>query len=509
MLTNSLKRLAARTAMLIASTAVALSVMTAPAHAGLKEAMNQMFVVTSTNPQAINTQRLKGIYGGSMTLRTISSGINVIQFAPPRIDAGCGGIDIFFGSFSFINGAQFEQLIRSIAANAVGFAIKAAIKAMCSPCSTLIAELETAMRQLNAMAKNTCAIGQALIPGKDGDVMRGKLMEQASSIGSRLSTAIGNFSDAMKAENNKTASSPNETATGTGAGASGTAANQVAGNNPMDGNVVYRAAQESLSNGANSLSAFVSQNDAIRMVMGLYGVSIFNPDKTGESCSAGVPPERCVKEVQRFAPTITTWDNLLYPRKHDEEGVKVLTCAGVDCRSVVPQNLPLSSWGGVTDVINIGLFGTPTLPATAFETTPDSIVGSFVHKNGGAILNSQAQAITRIIPAPIMNLMMETQNMGEAATLLLGFQFADVLPQYLAYIMATELQGIGANVFSGQTTVDMPDNYGTNLKRKAQELDSLRPKAGDLAKMLNETTKSVITMQNLTRSPYKADQSSK
>lgn len=504
MLKKSIHRFAARVAMWSAGAAMAISLISAPAHAGLKEAMNQMFVTASTNPQAISTQRLKGIYGGSMSLRAISSGINVVQFAPPRIDAGCGGIDIFFGSFSFINGAQFEQLIRSIAANAVGFAIKAAISQMCEPCGKLISELEAAMRELNAMAKNTCAIGSALFDDKS----RNKLMEQASNIGKRISTALGSFSDETKAENTRTASSPNEMAKGSGAGAGGGASSQVAEQNPMDGNVVYRAATESLSNGANTLRAFVSQNDAIRMVMGLYGVSIFNPDRSGQACPAGTPAERCVKEVERFAPTITTWDNLLYPRKHDEQGTMVLTCAGSDCRSVSPQRLPLSSWGGVTDAVNMGLFGTVDLPATPAETTPDSIVGTFVHKNGGAILNSQAQALTRIITAPILSMMMEVQNMDGAA-LLLGYQFAEVLPQYLAYKMAIELQGIGANVFSGQTKTDMPDNYAVNLKLKAEGLNAIRPKDGDLAKLLNETTQSIITMQQLTRSQYKSDPSNK
>ncbi|NEH47161.1 TraH family protein, partial [Rhizobium leguminosarum] len=105
-------------------------VMPGESQAGLKEAMNDMFVTTSTSAQTYNSQRLMGVYGGSLSIRSPGRGINIVQFAPPRIDAGCGGIDIFFGSFSFINGAQFEQLLRSIAANATGFAVKAAIKLM-------------------------------------------------------------------------------------------------------------------------------------------------------------------------------------------------------------------------------------------------------------------------------------------------------------------------------------------------------------------------------------------
>jgi conjugative transfer pilus assembly protein TraH len=38
------------------------------------------------------------------------------HFVPPSFDAGCGGIDLFAGSFSFISAEQFQNLLRAIAA---------------------------------------------------------------------------------------------------------------------------------------------------------------------------------------------------------------------------------------------------------------------------------------------------------------------------------------------------------------------------------------------------------
>lgn len=477
---------------------VAATTMTAPAHAGLKEAMNQMFVSTSTDPQAINTQRLKGMYGGAMTLRPLSAGISVVQFAPPRIDAGCGGIDIFFGSFSFINGAQFEQLIRSIAANAVGFAIKAAIDRMCEPCGKLIAELDDAMRKLNAMSKNTCAIANQL-SSADG---RKQLMNQAESIGASLMNAAGHASDAIKSENWKLISSPNETAKGKSPGAGASAAAAIAESNPFDGNVVYLAAKQSMANGTNSLRAFLSEKDAISLVMGLYGVAIFNPDPKGESCPPGTPAERCVKLVEKKEPTITTWDNLMYPRKHHENGVPVFQCGGADCRDVTASNISLATWGGVEDAVNIALFGNPSLPLTGEMTTPDSLVGSFVHKSSSATLSASAKRIANIIPMPILSMLTEVQHIDGAA-MTLGMHLSDALPRYFAYQLAVEMQGIGANVFSGQTAKDMPTEFRVNLSQKAQNLIAIKPPEGELIKIFNETTKAIINMNLLTASKLK------
>lgn len=489
----TLKSIAVSMAVMVAATT-----MTAPAHAGLKEAMNQMFVSASTDAQVINTQRLKGMYGGSMTLRPMSAGISVVQFAPPRIDAGCGGIDIFFGSFSFINGAQFEQLIRSIAANAVGFAIKAAIDRMCEPCGKLIAELDDAMRKLNAMTKNTCAIANQLST-QEG---RQKLMESASAIGGHLSRAAGHAADSMKAENWKLFSSPNETASGKSPGTGASAAAAVAESNPFDGNVVYIAAKKSMANGTNSLRAFLSEQDAISLVMGLYGVAVFNPDPKGESCPAGTPPERCVKLVEKKEPTITTWDNLMYPRKHHENGVPAWTCGGSECRDLTGTFIPLSTWGGVEDAVNVALFGSPLMPLSPQMTTPDSLVGSFVHKSTSATLSPSAMRIAKIIPMPVLSMLTEVQHI-EGAAMTLGMHLSDALPRYFAYQMALEMQGIGANVFSGQTAKDMPTEFRTNLMQKAQNLIAIKPPEGELVKIFNETTQAIINMNKLTGSKLK------
>jgi len=140
-----------------------------------------MFLSTSTSAQAIKTQRLNGIYGGSMTIRSPVSSISIAQFAPPRISAGCGGVGYIFGSFSFINGAQFEQLLRTIAANAVGYAIKAALKTMCDPCNAIIGELEKAVRELNSLAKNTCAVAQSMVEGSIATKMQETVKKNRNS----------------------------------------------------------------------------------------------------------------------------------------------------------------------------------------------------------------------------------------------------------------------------------------------------------------------------------------
>ncbi|MBQ1557090.1 MAG: conjugal transfer protein TraH, partial [Pseudomonas sp.] len=108
-MTQRPRKLLLRLVSTVLASAIALTSM--PSQAGLKEAVRGMYMSSVTDPQAVSTLRANGFYGGQVSVRPISQNFTVIQFSRPKIDAGCGGIDAFFGSFSFINGEQFQQLI--------------------------------------------------------------------------------------------------------------------------------------------------------------------------------------------------------------------------------------------------------------------------------------------------------------------------------------------------------------------------------------------------------------
>lgn len=491
-----MKRLWLRVNALALAVTVSFTAMPTSSHAGLKEAMNQMFVSSSTSPQMIETQRLMGVYGGAMSLRPAGQGINIIQFAPPSIDAGCGGIDIFFGSFSFINGAQFEQLIRSIAANAVGFAIKSAINGMCSPCGAILEELEQAIRDLNSMARNTCAIANAMFDPK----AREKLVDKARGIGERLKTVVSKTADAIASINQSQSEKPAKTAEGGGSQATKDA-------NPVTGNIVYRAAKETLNSGTNTLRNFMSEKEAIEMVIGLFGTVIMPPPNNADKC-AETPDERCGQQPKSIGPSITTWGMLFEPEKFSPNGVTVNKCMNSDCTSMTTGTIPLNSWGGIDKIINLGMFGVEDpmfVGPSGF--TANSIVGSFVHKVPltNQNIDQRARMLVAMVPLPILSAMREVQHI-KGGPEMLGYQIAQMLPPYFEYVLASELLSIGSNVFTGQSKVSPPEGFTENLTLKAQTLQ--RPAAGDLANMMNKSIESVRNMRALTGSNLQTSGSS-
>jgi conjugative transfer pilus assembly protein TraH len=66
-----------------------------------------------------------GFYtGGRVFARSRVNNADLLSLQYPHYRAGCGGIDLFLGGFSYINAQQFIQLLRNIGSNASGYAFK-------------------------------------------------------------------------------------------------------------------------------------------------------------------------------------------------------------------------------------------------------------------------------------------------------------------------------------------------------------------------------------------------
>lgn len=116
-----------------------------------------------TNGGAWETTRRGVVSGGSLSNRSRIMEPNIVSFRPPSADAGCGGIDMFGGSFSFINEQQLVQLLRSIASNAKGYAFQLALEGMCPECARQIEAFQKKIQKLNQHFGNSCQMAQGIV----------------------------------------------------------------------------------------------------------------------------------------------------------------------------------------------------------------------------------------------------------------------------------------------------------------------------------------------------------
>jgi conjugative transfer pilus assembly protein TraH len=157
--------------------ALALSVPTVT-QAGALDAMLEGVYTNTTDSGAFQSQRMGHFQGGSFYARFPTKSINVAMFDPPRIQAGCGGIDLFGGSFSFVSGEEIVQILRSIGQNALGLLFQMGIQAISQPLSALLSHWSDKLQAMNQSLRNTCAAANKLVsivtdgPTQDFGAMR-------------------------------------------------------------------------------------------------------------------------------------------------------------------------------------------------------------------------------------------------------------------------------------------------------------------------------------------------
>src|SRR5258708_1659971 len=75
------------------------------AHADMNQSLANMFngwaAIAATHPGAYQSQTRGALMGGSLSLRIPQENFSLATVAPPRFKAGCQGIDMYLGSFSY------------------------------------------------------------------------------------------------------------------------------------------------------------------------------------------------------------------------------------------------------------------------------------------------------------------------------------------------------------------------------------------------------------------------
>lgn len=161
--------------MMLSAAAVALSASTASADVGsdLRDFWERTGGgVNVTKPTAYQGQQAGYATLGSIRLRTAPRNSQLAAIQLPSIRAGCGGIDIFGGAFSFITKEELIALMEGIMQNAAGFAFELALESLSPATQEIVAKLRDLIQQVNSTNINSCEAGQLLVgslwPRMDG-----------------------------------------------------------------------------------------------------------------------------------------------------------------------------------------------------------------------------------------------------------------------------------------------------------------------------------------------------
>jgi len=238
-----------------------------------------------TTPGAFRGQAMNLYTGGSLMMRAPGRNYPLINTQLPSMRAGCGGIDIYGGAFSFINKQQFIALLRNIGSNAVGYAFKLALQSISPDIDKLLTELQDQMNKINAMNINSCEAAQALVNG-----VVGEFDSSVQSGCANISQYLGSVTDRAEARLTCATNAPSVVKT-----AANSADPNVRNVTFIKGNITWLA--------LNQVGGNISQQER-ELIMSLIGTVILTPpDDDGNGASP------------RYAePTITGLRDLLLGR---------------------------------------------------------------------------------------------------------------------------------------------------------------------------------------------------
>lgn len=216
-----------------------------------------------TSPKAYDTARRGVFSGGQVFIKNPTKRVTPVTVTAPSFSAGCGGIDIYGGSFSFINADQMIETFQAIGSNALGYGIKLAVQAGCPTCEQVMTSLEKTAQMINSMNIDSCQAAQGIV-GAGVDFATTSQSDTAS----KTKLAAGGFADDFSSAwtwANEEPDSPSEALK---------SKNPSAYAKEITGNITWRSLQET-----DAKTVFGGDDQFLEMLMTMVGsVIVKNPD---------------------------------------------------------------------------------------------------------------------------------------------------------------------------------------------------------------------------------------
>ena len=123
-------------------------------------------IVSTSNysaPEVYKGQKAGYATGGGITIRNKVLNLNPVTATAPRIEGGCGGIDIYTGGLSFVDSEQLIKTLKSIGSSSAGYAFMLSLESLSPQISSTLKQLQTWANNVNAANINSCEMAAGLV----------------------------------------------------------------------------------------------------------------------------------------------------------------------------------------------------------------------------------------------------------------------------------------------------------------------------------------------------------
>lgn len=432
---------------------------------GLQSQLDGVFgQMTNTTPPGVYESQRRGVLsGGRMTVKNKIFDEAVVGFTPPSWKAGCGGVDLFGGSFSFINAEQLVQLLRSVAANAKGYAFQLALDNVFPEASKHIESFQKKIQAMNQHLGNSCQLAQGLV----NDLSSGYDVKNKTDA-SLTTTSKGLFDDIFSAKQESGGETPIKSLK----------SNAPADYKKMTGNILWKEMKR------NALSSWFRYGDSnlAEQIMSITGTVIIGDmvnDQTGSSSGD-----------QNTNPVITVPGNKINLRDLIEGGsIESYYCPDQEqCYEVKTKQISLK---GMRDQILDILKGTSSSPGVIFK-----------YANNSGQLTPQEMAFTSNLPSGMGAIVRNLSILSYDSSVL----FVDEAASAIALSISMNLienffkaATLSLSSSAAPNSKQALDQISESRKTIRSEYETLKSQHGDISKLL-EKYKNI--MENTRKQKY-------
>lgn len=423
------------------------------AYATIETHFDSMFEAMAPNSNVTEGGAYMSARRGVVTLGSIETRAkvltpNIISFDPPSFNAGCNGISLHGGALSFINGEEFQNNLRAIAANASGllsgYVFKMALSAMCEDCEKKIAELADKINTIGRALKNSCHSAQSLVgllpeaPKAWTDSIRSSISIEGSTKGivgdvlEGMNSGLGKITDALDSSEKR----------------------------KYFGNVLYQAFEDNAFDSMFPTSVFVD-TEVRQLMMSMAGTVIIN-----KSSDSG-------KDINvNYLPP------LIYPQNFIGGGVFDLYKCSVDdeCNSpTVSEDVEIP---GFYFLVRELLFGDS--PSSGVQRTV-GIIAKFRSTDPNQLFDSREIAFINAVKPNMIALFAEHANRQNIVS---------VFQEEAAYAIAQSVTAKYLQVMIGAMEASLSTYKGK------EGIDAIRKKLDDLRAQVNTMERDANVAKN-------------
>ena len=150
------------------ATALSISLLMPTSYADVGSDMNNFFsdmgYASNVTPPGVYEGQAAGYFtGGGLVMRAPSRNYQLASIQAPSYRAGCSGVDLYGGGFSYINSSQLVAALRNVGQNAASYAFMLGLRVISPQISNVLEWVREKAEMINKLNINSCEAAADLV----------------------------------------------------------------------------------------------------------------------------------------------------------------------------------------------------------------------------------------------------------------------------------------------------------------------------------------------------------